>query len=311
MILDLPHTSTTEISKKIAELHLKRGEPLHARVLTLLISLTSAELEPVLKSTITASRSHPCRIIALVTDLEECDGPLCGQIRIGSDAGAGEIIVLKPTGELKEHLDSLVIPLLIPNVPVVAWWPSEAPENPQEHPLGRMAGTRITDVQYSKDPHAALDALKAAGDPNTTDMSWTRLTVWRGLLASLVDQPPHDPIQRAEIVGSYDFLPVDLMAAWLRHALGPDVPIKITYDTASEQDMRKVRISAVRLTTASGVLSIERPEGAQTIITLPHQRPQYINVPPRTREECLVEELQRLDADQLWCEVLHAVSWKD
>ena len=70
-------------------------------------------------------------------------------MRFGSDAGAGEIIVLRPRGGLVRHADTLVIPLLVPDAPVVAWWPNEAPANLSKDLLGSMA----------QQPHHRRDAL--------------------------------------------------------------------------------------------------------------------------------------------------------
>ena len=60
------------------------------------------------------------------------------------------------------------------------------------------------------------------------------------------------------------------------------------------------------LTHADGVLSLERPsveEGIATV-SMPGQAPQTISVPARTLEECLSEELRRLDPDEVYAEVI-------
>ena len=44
-----------------------------------------------------------------------------------------------------KHPDSVVLPLLLPDSPVVVWWPTEAPADPAEDPLGKLAQRRITD----------------------------------------------------------------------------------------------------------------------------------------------------------------------
>lgn len=143
MIIDMPNTRTREISRKIDELHEERGESATGRVLTLLISTNEDELEYSLELANAASREHPCRVIAISPSRKPVDTPekaepaddaddfensnLDAQVRFGADAGAGEIIVLHPRGGLVHHPDTLVIPLLVPDAPVVAWWPTEAP----------------------------------------------------------------------------------------------------------------------------------------------------------------------------------------
>ena len=125
MIITLQDTETREISAKIDELHEERGEAALGRVLTLLISTNEAELEHDLEVANNASREHPCRVIAVapssrkISPEEEHPTFLDAEIRFGSDAGAGEIIVLRPRGGLVRHADTLVIPLLVPDAP---WW---------------------------------------------------------------------------------------------------------------------------------------------------------------------------------------------
>ena len=99
MIITLQDTETREISAKIDELHEERGEAALGRVLTLLISTNEAELEHDLEVANNASREHPCRVIAVapssrkISPEEEHPTFLDAEIRFGSDAGAGEIIV--------------------------------------------------------------------------------------------------------------------------------------------------------------------------------------------------------------------------
>ena len=136
MIITMKNTETREISAKIDELHEERGEAALGRVLTLLISTNETSLEHDLAVANNASREHPCRVIAIAPNSRRVDAAaddgkphtfLDAEVRFGSDAGAGEIIVLRPIGGLVHHPDTLVIPLLVPDAPVVAWWPNEAP----------------------------------------------------------------------------------------------------------------------------------------------------------------------------------------
>ena len=118
-------------------------------------------------------------------------------MRFGADAGAGEIIILRPRGGLINHPDTLVIPLLVPDAPVVAWWPTTAVEpgqgsdgcdGPQSHHR-RVA---------LNNPEATIERLRRNWTPEDIDLSWTRLTVWRAMLASMLDQPPHPAHHRRE-----------------------------------------------------------------------------------------------------------------
>lgn len=314
MIITLPNTETRAIAEKIEALHEERGEAALGRVLTLLISTNGDELEHALKLANNASREHPCRVIAIAPDNrtvvesaqtgadgENSDAPhtyLDAEIRFGSDAGAGEIIVLHPRGGLVHHADTLVMPLLVPDTPLVAWWPTEAPANLSKDLLGAMARSRITDAMRSSNPMRTMDDLRRNWSPKNVDMSWTRLTVWRAMLASMLDQPPHLPISAARVAGPEDFLPMDLLAAWLRLKL--NVPVTIEHVPGA------TAVTGVYLTRADGELSLERPsaEGGIAVISMPGQSPQTISVPTRTLEECLSEELGRLYPDDIYAEVV-------
>ena len=126
MIITLRDTQTSTISEKIDTLHEERGEVALGRVLTLLILTDEDNLEDALRLANEASLDHPCRVIAItpstrrMTEPEEKRTYLDAEVRIGADAGAGEIIVLRPRGGLIHHQDTLVIPLLVPDAPVVA-----------------------------------------------------------------------------------------------------------------------------------------------------------------------------------------------
>ena len=237
MIIDMPNTRTREIAHKIEQLHEERGESATGRVLTLLIATEDADLEHALEIANSASREHPCRVIAVVPDtnpadqsgegepnaaevaaevsasrdnpaVDLTDGPndpndsnLNAQVRFGADAGAGEIIILRPRGGLINHPDTLVIPLLVPDAPVVAWWPTTPPSNPAKDLMGAMARSRITDALHSNNPEATIERLRRNWTPEDIDLSWTRLTVWRAMLASMLDQPPHLPITAVKVTG--------------------------------------------------------------------------------------------------------------
>ena len=216
-----------------------------------------------------ASREHPCRVIAIAPNSRKMDADtddgqphtfLDAEVRFGSDAGAGEIIVLRPLGGLVYHADTLVIPLLVPDAPVVAWWPNEAPANLSTDLLGSMARSRITDAMHSSNPRRTMDDLRRNWSSKNVDMSWTRLTVWRAMLASMLDQPPHLPVSGVRVTGKKDYLPMDLLAAWLRLRL--NVPVVV------EDDPNATAVTGVYLSRSDGVMSLERPSTDDGIAVL-------------------------------------------
>ena len=125
---------------------------------TLVVAPDSEDLvEDAIDAAVSASREHPCRIIVVVpADRLASDARLDGQLRVGGDAGAGEVVVLRISGPLSSHASSVVLPFLLPDTPVVAWWPGSAPEVPARDPLGKLAIRRITDATGCDDPLASI-----------------------------------------------------------------------------------------------------------------------------------------------------------
>ena len=91
-------------------------------------------MEEVIEAANDASREHPMRVIVLmIGNGDEPDSRLDAQIRVGGDAGASEVITLHAHGEAGgSNLESLVTGLLLPDAPVVVWWPNKTPENAVE-----------------------------------------------------------------------------------------------------------------------------------------------------------------------------------
>ena len=217
MIVDLPATTTNDVNKKIIGLRKEGGAVTMGRVLTLVISLDTDDLlEDSIDAANFASREHPCRVIVVVPgDRGTTEPRLDAQIRVGRHAGAGEVVVLRLFGELAEHASSVVLPFLLPDTPVVAWWPAVAPDVPAQDPLGKLAIRRITDATNGVDPLASIKGRLQGYTAGDTDLAWSRITYWRALLASALDQPPFEPINSALVSGLKAEPALDIMAGWL------------------------------------------------------------------------------------------------
>lgn len=297
MIIDLPDTTVSQIAKKLVKVREEGGAVALGRVLTLLIVARNGVAEAAIDAANDASREHPMRVIVLVSG--EGSAHLDAQIRVGGDAGASEVVVLHAFGDAASNEESLVTGLLLPDAPVVAWWPDEAPTDAAASPLGRIAQRRITDAATSPDVRDRLALLGKTHAPGDTDLAWTRLTHWREQLAAVLDQPPYERVTAVEVRGAAASPSTALLAAWLRMAL--DVPVSWSYeDPAHWQE----GIKSVRLTRASGDILLERPTPDVAILTQPDQPDHELHLPRRTLRECLAEELRRLDADLLYGRVI-------
>ncbi len=297
MIIDLPDTTVSTIARQLVTVREDGGAVALGRVLTLVIAAHNGVAEAAIDAANDASREHPMRVIVLTTGPGE--PRLDAQIRVGGDAGASEVIVLRAHGEAAENPESLVTGLLLPDAPVVAWWPEDAPADPAGSPLGRIAQRRITDAATSPDVRDRLSLLARTHVPGDTDLAWTRLTHWREQLAAVLDQPPYLEVTAVEVRGSAASPSTALLASWLRMAL--DVPVRWSYeDPAVWQE----GIHSVRLTRSNGDIVLERPTPGVALLRQPGQPDHELHLPRRTLRECLAEELRRLDPDLLYGRVI-------
>ncbi|MBW8763816.1 MAG: glucose-6-phosphate dehydrogenase assembly protein OpcA [Microbacterium sp.] len=297
MIIDLPDTTVSQVAKNLVKAREEGGVVALGRVLTLVISARNGVAEAAIDAANDASREHPMRVIVLTTG--DGESRLDAQIRVGGDAGASEVVVLRAYGEAASNEESLITGLLLPDAPVVAWWPEDAPAAPSASPLGRIAQRRITDAATASDVRERLDLLGATHAPGDTDLAWTRLTHWREQLAAVLDQPPFDEVTAVEVRGASASPSTALLAAWLQMAL--DVPVRWSYE---DPENWQEGIKSVRLTRAAGDILLERPAPGIAVLTQPDQPNHDLHLPRRTLRECLAEELRRLDPDVLYGRVI-------
>jgi glucose-6-phosphate dehydrogenase assembly protein OpcA len=305
MIVDLPDTNTSKISKSLVKIREEGGAVALGRVLTLVIVTSLGEEEDVIEAANDASREHPMRVIVLSTEDDDTarttgrGARLDAQIRVGGDAGASEVIVLRAYGAAASDEESLITGLLLPDAPVVVWWPGVAPENVSASSLGRIATRRITDASSHSNPDEALLERSRTYKPGDSDFAWTRLTLWRAQLAAVLDQPPYEPVIGVEVSGASDSPSTLLLAAWLRHQL--KVPVK--YGLLS-RGIGSGGIHGVKLDRESGPIELVREIPKVAHLTQPNQPSHDLALPRRNLRDCLAEELRRLDPDDLYGEVI-------
>ncbi len=162
MIIDLPKTTSSSVSKKLVQLRNDVGAMTLGRVLTLVIVVDDHQAEEIIEAANDASRQHPCRIVVVVAGNRRGSARMDAQIRLGGDAGASEVVIMRLYGNLAKHGQSVVVPLLLADSPVVAWWPHEFPADLRSDPIAQMAQRRITDSAESRQPARGAEAV---GDP--------------------------------------------------------------------------------------------------------------------------------------------------
>ena len=299
MIVDLPDTNVSKISRSLVTVREEGGAVALGRVLTLIIVSHQGVHEEAIEAANDASREHPMRVIVLMEGDRHGEPRLDAQIRVGGDAGASEVILLHAHGAAGSNSESLVTGLLLPDAPVVAWWPADTPPVPSRSAIGRIAQRRITDAATQPDPQGWITRLGEHYAPGDTDLAWTRLTRWREQLAAVLDQPPYEQVSRAEVLGGADSPSTPLLAAWL--SLQLDIDVTWRYLGAEEWASG---IKSVRLTRPSGDILLERQVPTVATLTQPGQPSHELAFPRRSLRECLAEELRRLDPDILYGRVI-------
>ncbi len=303
MIVEHKNTTVSKISKALVQMREQGGAVALGRVLTLVIQTDLKGLEASVKSANESSREHPCRIIVLAEGATSKDtkARLDAEIRVGGDAGASEVIILKAYGDAASDPELLVTRLLLPDAPVVAWWPNVAPASLSGSPIGRIATRRISDASQQKDSRAYLKQMAKNYAPGDTDFAWTRLTLWRGQLAAILDQPPYDTVTAVEVVGAPDSISTTLLAAWL--SLQLKVKTKVIHKPRGKSASG---IRSVKLIRKSGNIEIVRDTPDVATLIQPTQPTREVSLPRRSDRDCLSEELRRLDPDELFGKV---VAW--
>ncbi len=296
MIVDLPSTTTGTISKRLVSLRNEVGAMAMGRVLTLLVQVDETGADEAIAAANDATRQHPARIIVVVRGNARGKQRLDAQIRVGGDAGASEIVVLRLYGALADHGESVVTPLLLPDSPIVGWWPGEPPADVADSPLGQLAHRRITDATPCTKPSRQLKRRAQHYRSGDTDLAWTRITRWRALLAATLDDPPYDSVTSVTVTAEADCASADLLAGWLGHALD------VTVLRARSQS--GTGLVSVRMQRASGPIDLIRTEGQVAALSQPGQPIREVALLEPGLSESLAAELRRLDDDQVYAAAL-------
>ncbi|MGK5497617.1 glucose-6-phosphate dehydrogenase assembly protein OpcA [Streptomyces sp. URMC 125] len=299
MNIDLTDTTSGEINSTLVTARRAMGSPAVGMVLTLVIVTDEGSHYDALKAANEASKEHPSRILVVVrrpgrSPRDRATARLDAEVRVGGETGTGETVLLRLHGELAGHAHSVVLPLLLPDAPVVVWWPADAPEHPSKDPLGALAQRRITDAAETEDPVSALRLRARSYAPGDTDLAWTRVTLWRSVLAAALDQG-QTPITGAVVEGEEYNPSVDLLALWLAARL--EVPVRRVVSEGPG-------ITAVRMATGEGDVCLVRGSGSLARLSVPGQPDRGVALHRRSTAELIAEELRRLDPDETYAQAV-------
>ncbi|MEI6043845.1 MAG: glucose-6-phosphate dehydrogenase assembly protein OpcA [Chloroflexota bacterium] len=188
--------------------------------------------------------SYPCRAIVLIArpNLPEdsMNAWISAQCQLPDPNGMKvccEQVTVEGSNLAMERLGSMVLPLLVPDLPVILWWPGDPTlQGPLFERLMDTSDRLIVDSRRFLDPVCSFKRLAALSEMRYrgvafSDLNWARLTPWRRLIAQFFDPPNMMPYLShfEDIVIDYEapgkesepnFSQALLLVGWLGHQLG-------------------------------------------------------------------------------------------
>ena len=292
MTRTLNATTSAAVAAEFVRARTHAGSPAMGMVLTLVIVVEEDAAAEALEAARAASHEHPARVLAVVLGSARGAAAVDAEVTVGA-GWSGEMALIRLAGEVVRHPESVVLPLLLPDSPVVAWWPGAAPVDPASDPLGRLATRRITDAHAVSTSRAkALHVQCASYAPGNTDLAWTRLTPWRALLAAALDQQPLK-VTGGSVTAERLSPGAELMVAWLTSRLKVDI---------RRHNSDGPGITEVVLDTAKGPIRIARDDGRHAVLCTPGNPDRPVALARRDVPDLLAEELRRLDEDDIYAQ---------
>lgn len=226
--------TVSQVEAALSEL--RRHEP-RAAVRTSVLTLVAVvddhrQADTVLETVTELGARHPSRTVVVIAG----DGNHSGRpapldatasvhvVQRGASAVCFEDVLLRVRGRARYHLDSIVEPFTLPDLPVVVWLPARLPS--LGDPLLAAADRLVVDSRAIPEREDLLGRVAVlARRLAVTDLSWVRLAPWRRLLAGLFEGSLYRPFLRGvlhvEVRGNFG--PRHLLGGWLlsRLALRP------------------------------------------------------------------------------------------
>lgn len=257
-----------------------------ASVLNLVAVARTAEAERQIAQTLDRlSVQCPSRTLVLLAQPERAAPKLEATITarmslLGASRVTTEQVQLHAHGTTAAHLASIVGPLLIPDLPVVLWWPGR-PEFGTRllDELADLCDRMIVDTE-ELDPRrdfrmlldiARRDSCRCA----IGDFSWARILPWRDLIAQLFDPPALRPALRsvkgitARFGAAGSDVQARLLAGWVRSrlaTLGVSAVVDRRSDAAEPPGLSQLTLSVEGNRT--GQFRIQRAAGGHLVTTI-------------------------------------------
>jgi glucose-6-phosphate dehydrogenase assembly protein OpcA len=299
-------TTGGEVVKALAAERRAGGAVASGLVLTLIVVADETQVAAAEKAATTAASQHPCRLLLVVRrHVLDLQTRLDAEVQIGGRLGPGEAVVLRMNGRLGLHAESVVLPLLAPDAPVVTWWYGDPPDLIAHDPLGVLASRRITDV--SSIPNSLVGLHNRARDyaPGDTDLAWSRITPWRGVLAGAWDTVTGEATH-ARVVGGTGSPSAALLAAWL----GTRLRTQLQSGVQLEEAEGVTGVASVHLQVDGGEgaggldITLVRNSDRAGTLTRTGQADRTMPLAQPEAGDLMAEELRRLDDDPVYAAAL-------
>jgi glucose-6-phosphate dehydrogenase assembly protein OpcA len=208
---------------------------LRSSVLNLIVVTDEESAQEITASVSKLAGRHPARAVVFISDPEgesNVDVRLSAfcNVRGGGAQVCAEQVTIHAEGPPARHLESLAGPLLVPDLPVILWYPGEfSPRSQEFAAMADLADRIIVDSAASENQEACLRETAALIEdpemPAIGDLQWVGLSPWRSLLADTFEAPERagdlQKIESAEILyapgGENRAL---LLVGWLASTLG-------------------------------------------------------------------------------------------
>ena len=306
MATTLWDTTGTEVLRALLAERRAAGALASGLALSLVVVVDEKRVQEAETAATLAAAAHPCRLLIVVRRSLEVDNRLDAEVQVGGRLGPTEAVVMRMHGRLTLHAESVVLPLLAPDAPVVTWWHGAPPDDIATDALGVLANRRVTDSAQASDPVAALVRRAQDFAPGDTDLAWTRTTPWRALLASALDAIDAKPT--AATIRAEDGNPsAAVLCGWLRSRLG----IEASVQPSGGPGITEVEIRTEKADSSPYVVGLSRPDGRVATLTRGDEGERQLPLPRRQLGDLLAEEVRRMDPDFVYAEALGAVAGID
>ena len=254
---------------------------------------------------------HPARLITVRPKIDSERVGVDARVALWDAGSDGQHITfdeidLSVNGEAAFHLDSIIEPLTLPDLPVVVWYPGKLPARSES--LLSCAATLVVDTKEAGDQRTFAGLLELTRTQTVVDLSWARLRPWRELLAALFDGPAYLPfashVTSIEVEGKA--APRHLLAGWLVSRLGTPRSAVHLRDALHVS----VRLSSTRAGRTGRFSVIRRAEERLVRATVDIEdgpsHSELLALPDDSLAWSLARALTHLDRDPVWEDAVSA-----